>query len=370
MTYITCNSELFQTIMNLDYLLTHLEEIAEYFKRTIDLNDGIIDGQVVFNDYTPDLVSYFVSWTNLFPNIFYDFEATVSYPELKVQSYQRLFYSPKQVACYETSLLILKTVFAWTGFQALDQRAMLKNGKCSFKYLLWDNFTFNLHFLNEQERVILYFRNGLTFWHLNLIAGLSRVAGRSNPKLTEKSSLNDLIVGAVKHLSLFAKSVINVGCGDALLKLIDSIQNCFQVDSDVDLIRKSMNEMAKSFLETEWRAVDGNVEKGAKFNGNIESILNIYLSTNDRLLEALAGTFPVKKLTCFTFFCVLRSQMSRLILDKNKLRPLNNLAFLVFLCRRDKTSLLRKLTSIFNNSPYIECILFSLSPTGSSLFVS
>jgi hypothetical protein len=46
--------------MNLDYLLTHLEEIAEYFKRLIDLNDGIIDGKVVFNDYTPDLVSQLV----------------------------------------------------------------------------------------------------------------------------------------------------------------------------------------------------------------------------------------------------------------------------------------------------------------------
>ncbi len=43
--------------MNMDYLLTHLEEIAEYFKRLIDLNDGIIDGKVVFNDFTPDLVS-------------------------------------------------------------------------------------------------------------------------------------------------------------------------------------------------------------------------------------------------------------------------------------------------------------------------
>ena len=117
------------------------------------------------------------------------------------------------------------------------------------------------------EKVIAYFQNGLTFWHLNLIAGLSRVAGRSNPRLTEKSSLNDLIVGAVKHLSLFAKSVINVGCGDALLKLIDSIQNCFQLDSDVDSIRKSMNEMAKSFLETEWRAVDGNVEKAPSSTG-------------------------------------------------------------------------------------------------------
>jgi hypothetical protein len=39
-----------QSIMNLDYLLTHAEEIADFFKRCIDLNDGLIDGPVIFND--------------------------------------------------------------------------------------------------------------------------------------------------------------------------------------------------------------------------------------------------------------------------------------------------------------------------------
>jgi hypothetical protein len=30
--------------MNLEFLLTHLEDIAEYFNRLIDLNDEMIDG--------------------------------------------------------------------------------------------------------------------------------------------------------------------------------------------------------------------------------------------------------------------------------------------------------------------------------------
>ncbi len=83
-------------------------------------------------------------------------------------------------------------------------------------------------------------------------------------------------------------------------------QNCFQLEADFDSIRKSMNEMAKSFLETEWRAVDGNVEKGAKFNSNVESILNIYFSTHDRLLEALAGTLQLKNLICFAIIFYYR----------------------------------------------------------------
>ncbi len=66
-----------------------------------------------------------------------------------------------------------------------------------------------------------------------------------------------------------------------------------------------MNEMAKSFLETEWRTVDGTVEKGAKFNGHVESILNIYFTTHDRLLEALAGTLQVETLSVLQICFVL-----------------------------------------------------------------
>ena len=74
--------------MKMPSLLHHLEEIANFFKRSIDLNDGMIDGPVIFNEHTPVLVQ-----------------------------------------CYETTLLIFKSVFSWTGFLASDQRVLLKKGK-------------------------------------------------------------------------------------------------------------------------------------------------------------------------------------------------------------------------------------------------
>ena len=74
----------------MDKLLENLEAIANYFKRTIDLSDGMIDGALIFNEHTPVLVQ-----------------------------------------CYETTLLILKSVFSWTGFLASDQRMLLKKGTAS-----------------------------------------------------------------------------------------------------------------------------------------------------------------------------------------------------------------------------------------------
>ena len=78
-----------QTIMNLEYLSSDAEAIADCFKVAIDLNDGMIDGPVVFNEHTPVLAISF-----------------------------------------ETIILIMKSVFSWTGFQARDQRQLLKKGQC------------------------------------------------------------------------------------------------------------------------------------------------------------------------------------------------------------------------------------------------
>jgi hypothetical protein len=42
-------------------------------------------------------------------------------------------------------------------------------------------------------------------------------------------------------------------------------------------------------LEREWRHPnDGSVEKGSKFSANVESILNVFLSTSENVLESLA----------------------------------------------------------------------------------
>lgn len=92
--------------------MTHLEEIARYFKEIIEMvtenyslkisnisthlfyiiffqNDGIIDGPIVFNQHTPCLVE-----------------------------------------CFEKSVLCIKGVFTWNGFQSHHHRRTLREGDC------------------------------------------------------------------------------------------------------------------------------------------------------------------------------------------------------------------------------------------------
>jgi hypothetical protein len=66
---------------------------------------------------------------------------------------------------------------------------------------------------------------------LFFLSGLSRIACRTNPSLKENSNLKELVVGAVHHLSLFSKSVVNVGCADALLKLAEAVLGASGIDA-------------------------------------------------------------------------------------------------------------------------------------------
>lgn len=68
------------------YVLTHLEEIAAYFAKMIEINDGVIDGNALFGgDQTFVLIS-----------------------------------------CVEQALSVLRILFGWIGFQAKDQRPLLE----------------------------------------------------------------------------------------------------------------------------------------------------------------------------------------------------------------------------------------------------
>lgn len=127
--------------------------------------------------------------------------------------------------------------------------------------------------------------------------GLCQIGSRLNPKLKENSQLPDLVLGAAEHVLRFEKSIINIASADAVLKLTEAILNCNVIDADVDKIRASICNMSKSILKVEWRnPQDGAVDKGSKFNGHVESIVNVFLASasltstegsDNKIVEAL-----------------------------------------------------------------------------------
>lgn len=74
-------------ISHLDYLLGDLEAIAEYFKRLIDINDGVLDCANMFHDGTPTICE-----------------------------------------CFQILFTILKVIFSWNGFLGQDQRPLFRQG--------------------------------------------------------------------------------------------------------------------------------------------------------------------------------------------------------------------------------------------------
>ena len=72
----------------LNFLFTDVEEIANYFKRLLDINDGILD-------FGPDGV--------------------FQREQVKVL-----------ILCMDKTFIIIKSLFAWHGFLGKDQRALLK----------------------------------------------------------------------------------------------------------------------------------------------------------------------------------------------------------------------------------------------------
>ncbi|TRY62096.1 hypothetical protein TCAL_01763 [Tigriopus californicus] len=74
-------------INHLDFLLGDLEAIAEYFKRLIDINDGVLDCANMFHDGTPIICE-----------------------------------------CFQILFILLKVIFSWNGFLGHDQRPLLREG--------------------------------------------------------------------------------------------------------------------------------------------------------------------------------------------------------------------------------------------------
>lgn len=94
--------------------------------------------------------------------------------------------------------------------------------------------------------------------------------------------MQELVVSTIEHLTLFKKSIISIGNADALVKLLESVfnNNVAEIeDCNVKTnIQKSICEVSKAFLRIEWRNVNNSdVEKGAKLNLHVESILGLNL---------------------------------------------------------------------------------------------
>ena len=192
----------------LTYLITDLEEIAAYFKNILHETDGIVDFGHGLLD-TP--------------------QTTVL------------------LKCMEKIFIILKSIFAWTGFASKDQRSLLKQG-------------------------------------------LAKIAERTpNQRWTEHNTVLELVEVSLKVLSRFSEVMIDISTADSLVKLLEAIgqhvNECSVSSSDMEkgleMIRTTLHDLTKHFLQQSWfNPETGLREKGTQYNTHVEAMLNIFLNSH------------------------------------------------------------------------------------------
>ena len=103
---------------------------------------------------------------------------------------------------------------------------------------------------------------------------LGAIANRLNTN--NKDTIKDLTEHALNYLSKFTDIMLNIGCANAHIKLIEVIDQLGDVAGS-----QVLHDTSLEYLSRNWIGMDGKLpEKGAKFNAIIEVLLVIYLNTS------------------------------------------------------------------------------------------
>ena len=132
--------------------------------------------------------------------------------------------------------------------------------QCLKTILSWNGFNQNTNLL---KHALGYFANRL---------------GKVNP---EKMRIKDLAKKALEYLDRFTQAQLSIDVASVHLKLLEIIDNLGDLQSP--LIHKTSEE----YLTRPWFSKGKTAEKGAKYNGIIESFLALYLKTAKTDQEAL-----------------------------------------------------------------------------------
>ena len=119
---------------------------------------------------------------------------------------------------------------------------------------------------------------------------LGAIANRLNTN--NKDNIKDLTDHALNYLSKFTDIMLNMGCANAHIKLIEVIDQLGDAGGQV------LHDTSLEYLSRNWIGMDGKLpEKGAKFNANIEVLLVIYLNTSHDKVFDIIDDYAVNGLT-------------------------------------------------------------------------
>jgi len=107
-----------------------------------------------------------------------------------------------------------------------------------------------------------------------LIRALVQIAERSDLELNNSSSLVRLIKATVHYLSKFAPNLLCVEVAGAHLDLVSCVSS---LAGQAERPYSVVSALTRSYLGRDWRAPQGDKEKGAGLNKQVEGMLRVYL---------------------------------------------------------------------------------------------
>ncbi|XP_019736648.1 Fanconi anemia group D2 protein isoform X3 [Hippocampus comes] len=186
-------------VQMLPALCSHLENCHNHFQTLLSDNDGIVDG-----------------------------------PTVDAQEHQLIS------SCCQLLLLVLNTIFSWSGFSLPGHRSLLKKA-------------------------------------------LGVLVGRVKDGGTELN-LELLVKHSFEYLLNFRSTIPNLSSALCLSQLLSTIS---EKGGNAIAYREQTASLARRFLSQSWITVSGEKQRGTKFNEALHTLLSIYMEHVDDVLKAV-----------------------------------------------------------------------------------
>ncbi|XP_069142684.1 Fanconi anemia group D2 protein-like [Argopecten irradians] len=160
--------------------------------------------------------------------------------------------SPEAVlmgSCFHHLLQSLLSIFSWNGFLMTENRALLKEA-------------------------------------------LGILVARIKSFTASQIGLQDLVKTSYQYIGNFASTVPNLNTAVTLLKFLISLAD----KANTEDLQIKIVTLSEEFLKREWLGTDGEKEKGAKHNENLQFVIRTYLSCSEDSLSSVE-TIATKGIT-------------------------------------------------------------------------
>nr|XP_057911757.1 Fanconi anemia group D2 protein [Doryrhamphus excisus] len=182
----------------------------------------------------PALCSHLENCHNRFQTVLSENDGMVDGPAVDAQEHQLVS------SCCHLLLQVLNAVFSWSGFSQPRHRSLLKKA-------------------------------------LGVLAGRLKDGG-------DELNLELVVKSSVEYLLNFRSTIPNLSSALCLCQLLSAVS---EKGGNPAAYREATASLALSFLRQPWLTVDGEKQRGTKFNEALQTVLSIYLRNIDDVLKAV-----------------------------------------------------------------------------------